>query len=466
MPPIIATMLWLVLLLALLRFDPAKVRGTSLALWVPVIWISIVGSRLPSLWLGFGSGSAARAMEEGNPVDRTIDLVLILLAVAILMSRSFQWDKFVTRNFALLAFVGFGLVSVLWSDFPFITFKRWFRDLGNYFVILVVLSDPRALEAVRTVLRRLAYLLIPFSILLNKYYPQLSKQYDQWTGAGSFVGATTSKNMLGALCLVSGLFFFWDTATRWKERKEKRTKRILLVNFAFIGMTLWLLILSNSATSRVCLVIGYLVILATYSKTFQRHPGFVKALIPACFLLYLIVAFGFDLNGLLASQLGRNATLTDRTLIWKTLLSVKTNPLVGTGYESFWLGSRLKYVWRFVGGINEAHNGYLDVYLNLGAIGLVLLGGFLIASYRRICRLMMSSSALATLSLSVWTIILFYNMTEAAFKGGLLWLMLLFGALTIPEPVRVHLAAADAFENVHVAGQFRGVPVGPTSFRK
>ena len=64
-----------------------------------------------------------------------------------------------------------------------------------------------------------------------------------------------------------------------------------------------------------------------------------------------------------------------------------TNPLVGTGYESFWLGPRLKDVWAQTGaGINEAHNGYLEVYLNQGLIGLVLLGGFLIASYRTICR--------------------------------------------------------------------------------
>ncbi len=271
--------------------------------------------------------------------------------------------------------------------------------------------------------------------------------------------------MLGALCLVSGLFFFWDTVTRWIERKEKRTKRILMVNFAFMGMTVWLLNLSHSATSSVCLVIGCLVILATHSRLFQRRPGFVKALIPSCFLLYLILAFGFDLNGQLASQVGRDPTLTDRTIIWKTVMSVKTNPLIGTGYESFWLGSRLMYVWQFVAGINEAHNGYLDVYLNLGAIGVVLLVGFLLSSFRGICKRFTSSAALASLSLSVWTIILFYNMTEAAFKGGLLWLLLL-GAVTVPEPVEDRVAAAGVFGNVRVAGRLSGIPLKSTSFRK
>ena len=216
-----------------------------------------------------------------------------------------QMGHFFARNATLMAFLLFALVSVCWSDFPFVAFKRWFRDLGNYLVILVVLSDPRPLEAVRTVLRRLSYLLVPLSILLNKYFPQLSKQYDVWTGVGYYVGATTSKNMLGLLCLTSGLFFFWDTMTRWPERKQQKTGRIILVNVAFFAMTLWLLHLAQSTTSSVCLVLGCLVITAAHSKVFRRHPKFLKVLIPASFCLYLILDFGFDMNGKMAGAVGR-----------------------------------------------------------------------------------------------------------------------------------------------------------------
>ena len=153
------------------------------------------------------------------------------------MSRSFDWSTFFARNLPLLVFISFALLSVVWSDFPLITFKRWFRDLGAYLMILVVLSDPRPLEAIRTVLRRLGYLLVPLSILLIKYYSDIGRHYSIWTGGTEFVGAATSKNTLGLLCLISGLFFFWDTMTRWSERKQRRVKRILILNVAFIGMT-------------------------------------------------------------------------------------------------------------------------------------------------------------------------------------------------------------------------------------
>ena len=102
----------------------------------------IIGTRLPSQWLGGSVATAAQALEEGNPLDRTISSVLILLAIGILMSRSFKWGDLFGRNLALTAFLAFALLSVFWSDFPFIAFKRWFRDLGNYLVILVALTDP------------------------------------------------------------------------------------------------------------------------------------------------------------------------------------------------------------------------------------------------------------------------------------------------------------------------------------
>jgi exopolysaccharide production protein ExoQ len=292
-------------------------------------------------------------------------------------------------------------------------------------VILVALSDVRPLEAVRTLLRRVCYLLIPLSILLIKYYPSIGLEYSMWTGGAMYAGATTSKNGLGVVCLVSGLFFFWDTVTRWPDRAERRTKRIILVNIAFMAMTLRLMYLANSATSRVCLLIGCLVVATAQSGWAKRHSGFLKALIPASFCFYLILAFGFDLNGELAGAVGRDPTLTDRTLIWKTLLGMNINPILGTGYDSVWLGPRLQWIWQRLGVLNEAHNGYLEVYLNLGLVGLFLLGGLLVSTYRTICKSLTSSSSLTSLNLAIWCVTLFYNMTEAAFKGHFMWVTFL-----------------------------------------
>jgi O-antigen ligase len=430
----LALFVWLLLLLALLRLDPARQANTSLSLWVPVFWIFIAGSRLPSQWMDGPIGEQSiRALEEGNPLDRIIYIVLILLALGILVSRKFQWSTFFATNGALCAFVFFALVSVFWSDYPFITLKHWFRDLGNYLVILVALTAPHPFYAITTVVRRACYLLIPLSIMLVRYYPQLGKQYDQWSGAVMYTGAATSKNMLGVMCLVGGMFFFWDIVSRWPDRKERRVKQILAVDTVFLGMSLWLLIMANSATSKVCLVLGWLVIAAAQGKVFGRRPAVLKGMIPAFIVLAAIFYSVFDVSNQLVTVIGRDATFTGRTDIWKAVLSVHTSPVLGAGYESFWLGPRLMRVWSQTGGgINEAHNGYLEIYLTLGLIGVLLLLAFLISSYRSICKTLGSPHSLGSLSLAVWTILLFYNITESAFKGQLMWVLFLAGAMVSP----------------------------------
>jgi O-antigen ligase len=459
MPPTLALAIWLILLLALFVLDPAKDTKTSAALWVPVVWLFFLGSRSPAAWLGFSYGSAAEAMEEGNPLDRTIYSLLTLAAIAILVSRSFRWGKFVAQNSALVLFLAFALLSVVWSDFPLPTFKKWFRDTGVYMAVLVVLSDPRPLEAVRTVLRRVCYLLIPLSVVLIKYYPYLGKHYSAW-GGEEYQGVSTGKNMLGTVCLVSGIFFFWDTVTRWHQRRDKRVRRVILVNIAFIGMTLWLLNLSRSDTSTICLALGCLVIAAAHSNFGRRYTGWVKALAPMMFILYLILTLGFGMGAQLSQAVGRTANMSDRTRIWQVLLSVPINPVLGTGYQSFWLGWRVPWVWAKLSGdsVMEAHNGYLETYLELGVIGLFLICTFMIATYRKICKRLKPLTPFGALGLGLWTLLLFYNVTEAAFEPGLLFVAFLMGSLTVAKP------AADQARALAAAGLGRGETTTDVSF--
>ena len=468
MPPSLALFLWLVFVLGLLRFDPARDRRTSLALWIPVAWIFIVATRLPSQWLGGGQiSTVSQALEEGNATDRVIFAALIILSFVILLMRSFNWGGFVARNFFLAAFLLFALTSVMWSDFPFIAFKRWFRDLGDYLVILVVLSDPRPLEAIRTVLRRLCFLVVPLSILLIKYFLNLGRQYEGWSGNTMFVGATTSKNMLGVACLVSGIYFFWDTLSRWPDRKQRPTKYVIYVNMVLLAMTIWLLFLSDSATSKVCLVLGCLVMTACRLRFIKRNPAILKTLIPVVLSAYLILQFGFGINGQMAGMVGRNANLTGRTDLWKVLLDMRTNPLLGTGYETFWLGPRLAHVWQSYGswGINEAHNGYLEVYINLGLVGLGLVAMILISSYRSIGKALTSGLSLAPLGFGLWTVSIFYNVTESAFRcSQLMWVIFLLGAIAISQRVEERVSVLSP-EPTPIA-PVRGLPAQPQFFER
>jgi exopolysaccharide production protein ExoQ len=463
MNPSLALSIWLVLLLGLFYFDLTRQPKTSAALWVPLIWFFFLGSRTPTMWLGLSyASSAAQALEEGSPVDRTIFSLLALAAFVILVSRSFRWDKFIVQNSALACVLAFALLSVVWSDFPLATFKKWFRDMGVYMAVLVVLTDPRPLEAVRTVLRRLFYLLVPLSIVLVKYYPNVGKTFSVW-GVQEYTGVSTSKNMLGALCLVSGIFFFWDAITSWQERNKKRIRRAILVDVLFMGMIIYLLNLSDSKTSTICLSFGCLVIGAAHFNFGRRHVNWLKALAPLSFFVYLILTFGFGMGAQLSQAVGRSGDMSDRTHIWQVCLRAPVNPLLGAGYQTFWLGPRVQWIWARLGGDNvlECHNGYLQIYLDLGLIGLFLVCMFLIATYSKICKGLKPLSALGSLSLGLWTVLIFYNVSEASFEVDLLFVAFLLAGISAPQRAANRASIARHFDvgfvkppsNTEIVGQ-------------
>jgi len=435
MPPLLALLIYAVLLLWLMRKDPAKDPQVSSAVWIPFTWLLILAARLPSQWFGTQSSSAFRAAQDGNLLDRIIYLVLMLLALRVAVSRKTRWGELISQNLILSSLILLGLMSVLWSDFPAVTLRRWVRDLGGYFMIAVILSESNPMSAVQMVVRRVSYVLIPLSVILIKYFPNLGRGYETWSGATMNLGATLNKNSLGVLCLVSGLFFIWDFLKRWKDRSDRATRRVLAVDALFIGMTLWLLRLASSSTSEVCFFVGCLLLIMGHLRVTRGSLQFLKVLIPATLVAIALSDWLFNIREFVTRFVGRDTTFTGRVELWEYLDSIHTNWLLGAGYESFWLGPRLLEIWaRFPFGPNQAHNGYREVQLNLGLVGFFLVIAFLIVSFWKICKNLRSQPHYALLSLSIWIALVFYNITEAALRmSHLLWMILLMGMLTLPK---------------------------------
>ena len=145
----------------------------------------------------------------------------------------------------------------------------------------------------------------------------------------------------------------------------------------------------------------------------------------------------------LVEAVGRNATLTGRIDIWNDVLPMTVNSVVGAGYESFWLGPRLEKIWSKAWGErpNQAHNGYLEVYLDLGWVGIALLGLLMAWGYRGIVRTLHSSSAIGRLKLAFFLVAAIYNLTEHAFRElHPVWIIFLLAVMVIPDSLLQEVA--------------------------
>jgi O-antigen ligase len=108
------------------------------------------------------------------------------------------------------------------------------------------------------------------------------------------------------------------------------------------------------------------------------------------------------------------------------------------GFESFWLGKRLDTLWRqFFWHPLQAHNGYIETYLNLGWIGIVLLIGQFVGTFQKVQRELLRRFEFGRLRLAFLLAIILYNYTEAAFATvNFVWTMFFLIAIDYPS-VRV-----------------------------
>jgi O-antigen ligase len=184
-------------------------------------------------------------------------------------------------------------------------------------------------------------------------------------------------------------------------------------------------------------------------------------------------ALFFDSSGSMIQDLGRNPTLTGRTAIWETVLPLAGNSLIGTGYESFWIGERREKFWSANNGafygINEAHNGYIELYLNLGWIGVALLAVLIVMGYPKVMATFRGNPAAGSLGLAFFASELIFNFTEAGFRMmNPLWIFFLLALVGIPAapvPQSPSGIDADLAEDV-VAGEPDFDHVLGATFRK
>jgi exopolysaccharide production protein ExoQ len=297
------------------------------------------------------------------------------------------------------------------------------------------LSDRKPFAAVKRLLARATYLLIPLSILFIKYYPDLGKGYGRWDWKAHYTGVTTDKNTLGAICLLFGLGALWRFLAAYNDRKGLDRTRRLIAHSVILAMVLWLFWIANSMTSLSCFLLGSTLLWAANSRLVVRRPAVVHLLVAAVLFVSVSVLF-LGLSPGILKTMGRDPTLTDRTAIWALIASMPVHPLLGTGFESFWLGPRLERIWSvYTWGPAEAHNGYIEVFLNLGWTGVALLAAVLATGYRTVVAAYRRNLPTSRLMLAFFVVGLVYNFTEAAFFRMMapVWIFLLLAITTVPE---------------------------------
>jgi exopolysaccharide production protein ExoQ len=312
----------------------------------------------------------------------------------------------------------FMLVSILWSPIPDTSFVRWIREIQAVLMAFVVLSERSPRRAIESILRRTTYVLIPFSLILIRFFPGYGRVYNRWSGDVQWIGVTLQKNGLGRLCLISVIFLLWSLVRRRQGHNDPVWKFQTLTEIFLLGIAFWLLkgpgIGGYSATALASLAMGLLVYAGL---RIAKKRGIIVSAGALQVVVALIILFGIvtiftsgTILGSMAPSIGRNSTLTDRTAIWQAVLpAAMQHPWLGHGFGSFWTLKNKEFYT-----VGEAHSGYLDELLDLGFMGLLLVSLFYLSSCRKACRMLSADFDWGALWICYLIAAVVHNITESS----------------------------------------------------
>ncbi|GAB2185256.1 O-antigen ligase family protein [Roseibium sp. LAB1] len=324
----------------------------------------------------------------------------------------------------LLAYLGLAVLSVTWSHAPGIAFRRVALQLIIVFSLLISVSftdDARALLGRLLVLMNLVVLMNVVAVAVLPPTPI------------GHAGIYSQKNTLGAIMALAFLFNLYGLVSTRGFRK--RFGMLIISALAFA-----LLILSQSKTSLGLAFLSPVVAYVLVGMAFLfRINAAVLLLFGAATVVvgwsFLSTMTRFDF-GDLSMFLFNDETFTGRTFIWAFIVDVISRaPILGQGYASFWATGSDSIAFReapgFVEALTQAHNGYLDVLVELGVLGLTLLMLLILASLFSAAKVVSLDRQTAFLCYSLLLFVICHNALESSwFRAySLNWIIFMYAAL-------------------------------------
>lgn len=326
----------------------------------------------------------------------------VFLGAWVLMgfARAGQCARLVFRAPELWLIGGLTLASTAWSVAPDVTA----RAAAQLLLTVAIASLATGFLRPRDFVSAMAVSLLGgavLSVLLGR------EGIDGMTGARVFLGIFASKN---TMALFMSFLAIFAVAVLF-DRGQHPVLRGLAAIAMIVGLPLLLMARSAGATMTTAASLAVLIAVGCYARLSPRGrlaaAAVAAAVLLPCMVLATLLALngtlGEELSGFIASGLGKDPTLTGRTVLWQIALEqIGRRPFEGTGYYAFWLqGNPLaEAIWRSFSIESRMgfhfHNTILEFAVELGWPGVVTVLATLVLAIVRAVRLALADRTMAS----------------------------------------------------------------------
>lgn len=370
--------------------------------------------------------SSVERLSTDNPIMQIIWLFIYIVSFGLILLRPNQLIGVLKRDKLLLLLVGLTVLSYFWSFLPELTLRRSIALVGTTVFAIYLVTRYNSGQ-----LLRLFIWTMSIGAILSPLFALALPSYGITVGGG-WQGFYQHKNLMGRLMgLNAVLLLLLNTC----ERKYR------WVMWAGIGLSVALVLLSTSKGA----LVNFVVLLSLYPL--YRSLQWKYTLVIPCLLIFILLGVSLalvitaNLETIVVETLGKDITLTGRTVLWELVAQmISLRPILGYGYDGFWRGLEGPSAPILIAAnwaVPHAHNGFLDLWLDLGIVGVVIfIIGFLMSLIRSIKWLRLTKQIEDLWPIVVLTATLLYNLAESTIleRNHFLWIFYVVTVLARPMP--------------------------------
>jgi exopolysaccharide production protein ExoQ len=385
-------------------------------------------------------GNNPSDVTRGSAVMRVAWAVVYAVTLVRVARRLDKLSIMVHANGLLCVLLGMAATSAVWSIDPGVTlhgaatlvFTTLFAiDVSMHYTIA------RQLRLVRIAL----LLVVGLSVLIELTLPGIVPG-SKFEGA-TWHGVFGTKNEFGRITALTVASFLMPPLQKW-----------IRVAMMAIGVVLGGLARSVGAVGYIIATVWFLW--GWSILKWSPKPRRV-ALVGGTVVALAVICFTAENLGSLTEMMGRDPHLTGRTTLWKlSVADIVQRPVVGYGYRAFWSKtSRPARLIREESHWEDAphsHNGYIDLTLGLGLVGLGAYLSAFVSVARRAYRLFISTNeGYGKWPLTYLSLIFLYQLTESSIVTGDTIFWILFCSLAFSLPSGKHESTPAQVRSFHEA---------------
>ncbi len=386
------------------NFWDTLVKPERLALlsFTILMFFSVFGTSLP--WQQ--KGADYYESENTNIINQLLFIFLFISALLAILPIKDKVFQFIKEEKFLLIFILWCILSAVWSDYSIISIKRSFQFFVIYIVLTLSVLITESQKRTK-VLKVIISLYIIITICSVVFIPEaIDPKFNTWRGIHN---NKNGLSQMALLCFLLILTFYNSENSRLQN----------LWNYLMSALSVLIIFMAGSSTTiTVFFLILLLEIIFKFENLFSAlRIGRFLFLITILFLCVSLIFFYFlssEVLAILPELFGKDMTLTGRAIFWQYLLEqIQNHLLLGYGFGTYWvLGSHHVNTFFDESGVvmNTAHNGYIDLTLQIGLIGLltfsILVGAYFIRSIK----------VRSNIGLIVLVAILIGNLTESTLQ--------------------------------------------------